>query len=413
MLASISWHLLSNYFCAMLGTRIVDQMGSTAKNGAKAMVNEKSPEARGSMGGIARRKSMSPERRAEIARDAAAARWSTDIPQALAEGEIEFAGRNIACAVLDTKLRVLTQETFLTTLGRAGKAKGGQGSERMMRVGGLPPFLAAENLVPFVSDELRVAATPVVFRTTRGNKAYGYDAKLLPLVCEVYLLARDAHLKALKDAQERRARGEAVEAKPVLLPSQERIVHTCDMLVRSMAKEHIVALVDRATGYTDQEVRDEITKILEQYIAPHLMPWALRFPDEFFKQVYRIHGWPYVPGNRKMPQYVGKFINKYVYEALPPGVLEKLQELNPVTEKGHRATQNHRHMTDTGNIHLDRQVTSTTTIMALSADKDQFKEQFARVHTVKLPTPKPLKLTAPPAPKPLPLFPSLDGPKGP
>lgn len=373
------------------------------------MTDDKSPEARGAKGGLARASKLPSSRRSEIASEAAVARWSTDVPQALVEGEIEFSGRNIACAVLDTKLRVLTQETFLTTLGRAGKAKGGQGSERMMRVGGLPPFLAAENLVPFISDELRLAATPVVFRTKRGNRAYGYDARLLPLVCEVYLLARDEHLKALKEAQERRENGEAVEAKAVLLPSQERIVQTCDMLMRSMAKEHIVALVDRATGYTDQEVRDEITKILEQYIAPHLMPWTLRFPDEFFKQVYRIHGWPYVPGNRKMPQYVGKFINKYVYEVLPPGVLDKLQELNPVTEKGHRLTQNHRFLTDTGNIHLDRQVTSTTTVMALSEDKGQFNEQFARVHSRKIPaSSKPLKLTAPKSPKPLPLFPSLD-----
>jgi len=69
-------------------------------------------------------------------------------------------------------MRVLTQETFLTALGRAGKAKGGQGSRQMMRIGGLPPFIAAENLQPFVSDELRRAATPIVFRSVRGNKAY-------------------------------------------------------------------------------------------------------------------------------------------------------------------------------------------------------------------------------------------------
>ena len=373
------------------------------------MVNDKSHELRGAKGGLARAASTSATRRSEIARQGALARWSPDIPRAVVDGVIDFAGRSIACAVLDTKLRVLTQETILTALGRAGKAKGGQGSERMMRVGGLPPFLAAENLVSFVSDELRQAATPVVFRTVRGNKAYGYDARLLPLVCEVYLKARDEHLRALKEAQEARERGENVEAKAVLLPSQERIVQTCDMLMRAMAKEHIVALVDRATGYTDEEVRDEITKILEQYIAPHLLPWALRFPDEFFKQVYRIHGWPYVPGNRHRPSYVGKFINKYVYEALPPGVLEKLQELNPVTEKGYRMTQNHRFLTDTGNIHLDRQVTSTTTIMALSENKEQFKEQFARVHSSKLPSPqKPLRIAETPTPKPLPLFPTLD-----
>jgi hypothetical protein len=387
---------------------------NTTKNGVKSMTDDNSREARGAKGGLARANALPSSRLSEIAREGAAARWSTNVPQALVEGEIEFSGRNIACAVLDTKLRVLTQETFLTTLGRAGKAKGGHGSERIIRLGGLPPFLAAENLLPFISDELRMAATPVVFRTKRGSRAYGYDARLLPLVCEVYLLARDEHLRALKDAQERRERGEDAEARSILLPSQERIVQTCDLLMRSMAKEHIVSLVDRATGYTDQEVRDEITKILEQYIAPHLMPWTLRFPDEFFKQVYRIHGWPYIPGNRKMPQYVGKFINRYVYEVLPPGVLEKLQELNPVTDKGYRLMQNHRLLTDTGNIHLDRQVTSTTTIMALSDDKEQFKEQFDRVHSRNLlPTPKPLKLAAPPkSPTPLPLFPSLATERG-
>lgn len=373
------------------------------------MDNGNSHEERGAKGGIARAQNLSPERRSEIAKQAALVRHSEAFPRAVAEGEIDFASRRIACAVLDTKVRLLTQETFLTTLGRAPKAKGGQGSQRMIRVGGLPPFLAAENLLPFISDELRQAASPIVFKTMRGNKAYGYDARLLPMVCEVYLLARDAHLAALREAQEQRERGENVEARPVLLPSQERLVQISDVLIRSMAKEHIVALVDRATGYADQEVRNEITKILEQYIAPHLMPWVRRFPDEFFKQVYRIHGWMYAPGNRKMPQYVGKFINKYIYEPLPPGVLEKLRELNPVLDVGHRATQHHRLLTDTGNIHLDRQITSTTTIMALSDDAKGFDQNFYRVHAKRIPERKPLLLKAPKVDQPS-LFPALEAP---
>jgi len=249
---------------------------------------------------------------------------------------------------------------------------------------------------------------PVVFRTTRGNKAYGYDARLLPMVCEVYLLARDAHLKGLKDAQERRTRGENVEAKPILLANQEHLVQTCDLLMRSMAKEHIVSLVDRATGYTEIEIRDELTKILAQYIAPHLMPWLPRFPDEFFRQVYRIYGWPYVAGNRKMPGYVGKFINKYVYGYLPPGVLEKFNEANPVLESGHRATQNHRWLTDHGLTYLDRQITSTITIMTLSVDAAQFDQNFHKVHMPRIQVKKPLQLTASKAPPSLPLFPEID-----
>lgn len=365
------------------------------------MISPKSPEERGALGGLARAASTPPDRRSEIARNAALARYAQDIPKSVADGTIDFAGRLISCAVLDTKLRVLTQETMLTTLGRAGKAKGGKGSERMLRVGGLPPFLAAENLLPFVADDLRQAATPVVFRTVRGAKAYGYDARLLPLVCEVYLKARDAHFQALK------------EGRPgVLLPMQERLVQTCDLLMRAMAREHIITLVDRATGYQDQSVREEIlAQILLDYIAPDLRKWTERFPTEFFRQVYRIHGWPWVPGNRKMPQYVGKFINTFVYEMLPPGVLDELKRLNPVKEAGHRAFQHHRLLTDTGNTHLDRQITSTITIMTLSENKKQFTEQFWRVHTKRVPpggAPEPLKIPKPKGPKPLPLFPTLD-----
>lgn len=376
-----------------------------------AMATTRKPATRSeiaSAGGAARAKSLPGERMSDIARSGGLARWDQTLPSALCEGEIDFAGKHISCAVIETKVRVLTQETFLTSLGRASKAKGGQGSEQMLKTGGLPPFLAAQNLLPFISDELRQAATPIVYRTTRGKRAFGYDARLLPLVCEVYLKARDAHLAALKDAQERRKRGEDVEAKAVLLPSQEPLVVACDLLVRSMAREHIISLVDRATGYQDQEVRDEITKILSAYIAPHLMPWAYRFPDEFFRQVYKIHGWKYVVGNRKMPQYMGKFINHYIYDQLPNGVLEKLKELNPVTESGHRATQHHRHLTDTGNVHLDRQITSTTTAMALADTKGEFKANFAKIHGLAIARSiKPLTLKAPKAlpSETLPLFP--------
>ncbi len=130
----------------------------------------------------------------------------------------------------------------------------------------------------------------------------------------------------------------------------------------------------------------------------------------FLSRSIEFHGWKYEVGNRRMPQYVGRFINTYVYEQLPPGVLDKLRELNPVTEGGYRVTQHHRLLTDTGNIHLDRQITSTITIMALSDNKADFKANFARVHTRALggTTSKPLRLVAKPTPKPLPLFPLID-----
>ncbi len=78
----------------------------------------------------------------------------------------------IACAVLDdaANTRVLTQEGFLTAIGRAGKAKGGEGAS----VDGLPAFLRATNLNEFISNDLIASTTPIEFVPLRGP---GYQGR--------------------------------------------------------------------------------------------------------------------------------------------------------------------------------------------------------------------------------------------
>lgn len=308
-----------------------------------------------SKGGLARAEKLSPEHRKEIAQKAAEARWGP-LPQAILESSILIMQREIACAVLENGQRLLTQETFLTAIGRAGKAKGGQGSVRLAgSVDGLPPFLAAKNLRPFITEKLHESTTPIVFRSLRGNRAFGYDARLLPMVCEVYLKARDAR---------------------VLTPAQQHIAVTCDVLMRGLAHVGIIALVDEATGYQDLRTQSELNQLLEMYVQEELRPYISRFPNEFFKQVYKIYGWPYKAGSTKRPPLVGKFINEYIYRGLPPNVLPKLQELNPVTEKGWRRWKHFQFMPDTGSDHLDKQIVKVTTLMEVSDNKREFDEFY-------------------------------------
>ncbi len=323
-------------------------------------------------GGKARAEILPPEERRAIARHAAAARWARDLPRATHSGKIVIAGREISCAVLDTGKRLLTQETFLTSIGRAGKAKAGTGS--FTTVDGLPPFLAAENLQPFISDELRQSTTPIFFRNDKGIRAAGYDAQLLPKVCEVYLKLRDQRLRA----------HEPIPA------NQVHIVKACDLLMRGLAHVGIVALVDEATGYQEYRAKNELSKILEAYIAEELRPWIKTFPEEFFKQLYRLHNWPYRVGSTQRTQYVGKLINKLIYEQLPPPVLPTLRERNPVTEKGYRKHKHFQFLTpETGNVHLDRQITAVTMLLKVSEDKaefdDKFKKAFAKEYQERLP----------------------------
>lgn len=308
-------------------------------------------------GGSARAERLGADERRAIARGAAEARWGNVLPMATHSGNLVIAGRLIACAVLENGKRVLTQETMLRTVGRAAKAKGGTGSSGLT-VDGLPPFLAAENLLAFVSDELRQATQPIAFRTPSGARGYGYDAMVLPAVCEVYLQARDAQK---------------------ILQSQRHIVETCDMLMRGLARVGIIALVDEATGYQETRAKDELHRILEAYIAPELMPWTKMFPDEFFKEIYRLHGWAYKPGSAKRTPQVGKLINKYIYEQLPPGVLAELRRRNPVTERGYRRHKHHQFLTaDTGNPQLDKQISTVTTLMRIADDREEFDTLFER-----------------------------------
>lgn len=307
-----------------------------------------------SEGGKARAKRLSKSERSEIARTAAIARWGTDAVTAINDGALAIGNQEIRCAVLTDGRRVLAQQTVLQTLGRARSAKGKTGATS----GGLPPFLTATNLQEFISDELRELLDPIPYRPLTGGRAYGYRAEILPMVCDVYLAAR----KARK-----------------LLKNQEPVAEVCEILVRSLAKVGIIALVDEATGYQEVRARNELQRILEFYVQAELRPWTKMFPDDFFEQVYRLQGWDYRPGTAKRTPYVGKLINRYVYEQLPPGVLDELRELNPVTEKGWRRHKHHQYLTtDTGNKHLDRQISTVSTLMRIAEGKEDFEDMFER-----------------------------------
>ena len=71
----------------------------------------------------------------------------------------------------------------------------------------------------------------------------------------------------------------------------------------------------------------------------------------------------------KHPSYMGKFINKYIYDALPDGVLDELKRRLPKNDHGNRratlAAPTRRHG------HSHRQPTSTMTLLYPSEGKDE------------------------------------------
>ena len=111
--------------------------------------------------------------------------------------------------------------------------------------------------------------------------------------------------------------------------------------------------------------------ILEKYVSQELLPWAKRFPDEFYKQMFRLKGWTY--RGKAKPQYAGKLTNEYIYNYLPPGVLDELKQKTPKTKGGNRSTRYHQFLTeDTGLPTLDHQ------LMKASDTWDEFDKLFRK-----------------------------------
>jgi P63C domain-containing protein len=311
-----------------------------------------------SKGGLARAKSLDPADRSEIARRAAETRWGASgqlslLPKETHEGSIKVGGREIPCSVLDNGVRVFSTRGINRAMGSRKTGKPESGAPQ------LPAFLAAASLKPFISDELAVRlVSPLQYRPKHGGRtAFGYEAMLLPSICEVILDANKAgNLKK----------------------NQEHLAEMAEVLLRGFARVGVIALVDEATGYQEERARDELARILEAYVMEQYRPWTRRFPEEFFRQIYRLHNWPYKPGNAKRTPFIGKLINKYIYEPLPTGVLDELRRVNPVTEGGWRKRKHFQHLADTGNEHLDRQITSVITLMRVSDSKDHLEHNFAK-----------------------------------
>jgi hypothetical protein len=75
-----------------------------------------------------------------------------------------------------------------------------------------------------------------------------------------------------------------------------------------LADVGIIALVDEATGY--QEVRDKLAlqAILDAYLRKELAAWAKRFPDTFYRQIFRLRSWQWKGMKVNRPQVVIQMI---------------------------------------------------------------------------------------------------------
>lgn len=324
-------------------------------------------------GGVARAAALSPDERQEIGKRAAAARWGLaqkldDLPHVLLKKDpLDLAGFQIPCAIIegavaDDPRRVLSENGIANALlgGRSGASKRLKKAEQAEGRAPLPIFLAPGQLKPHIQEVLQGGSLLQPIEYVDGNRiVVGYDARVLPVVCEIWLRAREAG--ALQEQQLDKAQ-------------------KAELLMRALAHIGIIALVDEATGYQDIRPRDALARILEAFVATELRPWVRRFPPDYYKEIFRLRGLAFPTGTVKRPQYFGHITNDVVYRRLAPGVWKELKVRVQKDEQGRPKHRLHQHLTeDIGDPRLQKIITQVTTIMQLSHSWPDFKEKLDRL----------------------------------
>ena len=311
-----------------------------------------------SMGGKARAEALSDDQRKDIARKAAEARWS--MPKVGWEGEMTIGPVSIKCGVIPSRedgekpLRVISETAFMTALGmyRSGALSV---RREVSETGAQTPLsLAYKNLKPFIIKHLgdvHFQPTKVIF--ANGSVGHGLDAILIPKICEIWMDARKAG---------------------VLGKRQEAIADMAEIILRGLARVGIIALVDEATGYQAFRDRLELQKILEKYVNDEWAKWTKRFPDEFYRHLFRLKSRVYPPtAGRNKPSYVGHWTNDVVYSRLAPGILKKLRELNPRVGNN-RLRRHHQYLTeDIGVPELEQFLSNIIFLMRTCISWNEFK----------------------------------------
>jgi hypothetical protein len=274
------------------------------------------------------------------------------------DGELNLNGLKISCYVLQDGRRILSTSGMQKALAIVN-------DEKERSSGRLAEILSSKHVSSCISNENLSAKISPILCYRGAQKIAGYEASVLPEICEIMLKVRDY----------------AVTNNIELGSRQKAVIAQSDIIIRALARVGIIALVDEATGYQYDREKDELQKILKAYISEELLPWQKRFPDVFYKELFRLNGWDFtVNGIKKRPGIIGKWTNMFIYEELPNGVLDELKKKTPKSESGNRPSRYHQLLTlDIGEPNLEKQINKVITLFQVSDNMKQFCDNFKKM----------------------------------
>ena len=109
--------------------------------------------------------------------------------------------------------------------------------------------------------------------------------------------------------------------------------------------------------------------LLERYLRPFHGRWSKRFPDEYYRELYRLRGWEWSGPGAIHPPIIGHITNEIVYARIADHLLDQLRLRNPKQKDGERKCRHHQWLTDDFGVQeLHGQLVGVTAIMRTVVD---------------------------------------------
>ncbi|MDY7224511.1 P63C domain-containing protein [Halalkalibacterium halodurans] len=278
---------------------------------------------------------------------------STDVIRATHKGDWVPTGTDllIECYVLENQERVFSLRGTARTMGLKGNGAGAL--QRLLKSNYIRDYLSAD-LKQWVkdTDEGKVQK---IRPPEGGNLIHGFKASLLVDLSDAFYKAKNDGVFDIPARQ-----------------YQNELADRLYNITLAFSKVGIDAFIDEITGYQDTRDRDALQKLLDIYVEDYFQPWQKRFPDSFYKEIFRLKGWEYKANGRK-PHLVSKITREFIYDFLPPDVMDEVRERKKGKEKIHQWLTS-----EAGLNHLEKQIASTTTLMRASESWEEFEKLFGR-----------------------------------
>lgn len=312
----------------------------------------------GKIGGARRAEILPPERRAEIAREAAMKRWGGREPRATHKGNFkdEF-GIDVECYVLDdaAKTAVISQTGMARALGLPSTG------------GAFPRFVSGKAIASATGLDVRQKlANPIQFHTlTSGIEkgpermvVHGFDAALLIDLCKAII---------------------AIEAAGKLYKRHQKVAAQAHIILGASAKAGIKQLVYALAGYNP--TAEEVIAAFKVYVQEEAREYEKEFPDQLYAEWYRLYQLPKPQKNK--PWKFKHLTVEHVYRPLARSNGKVYQLTKALrTASNERWKRLHQFLSEVGTKALRTQLGQTLGIAQVSDTAEQYEANIQRAFGV-------------------------------